>query len=288
MSVMYNQQHVDEKYSSILEPNLYYGSVFVPGVTFSDDYEIGPAGGIYVHKLSTSACEVGKPGRDFTDEETKDELIPILLNNNFQKSKKIYGVQAAAVGIQLGNENMKNAISEAREGWQQSMLACLIQESTAAASTTAITADTVKKDILDVRKQVVKAKGSADVVLCHPDFYSIILEVAGKDFTPNMNDRINASGNVGNWLGFTFVEAAGASAANAKYYDHTGTLKTVSFANVDFIMYNHRTLSGVTNFETARLVDSENFVGSKAQVEMNSGFRITNPALAYVRKHTGA
>lgn len=287
MSVKYNNQYVDEKYSSILEPNLYYGSIFVPDVTFTDEYQEGPAGGIFVHKLSTSACEVGKPGRDFTNEETSDELIPIALNNNFQKSKKIYGVQSAAVGIQLGNENMKNAISEAREGWQQAMLACLIQEATAATETTEITADTIKKDLLEVRKQVVKAKGSADVVICHPDFYSIILEVAGKDFTPSMNDRINASGNVGNWLGFTIIEAAGASAANAKYYDHTGTLKTVSFANVDFIMYNHRTLSGVTNFETARLIDSEDFVGSKAQFEMNSGFRVTNPALAYVRKHTG-
>lgn len=106
MSVKYNNQFVDEKYSSILEPNLYYGSVFVPGVTFTDKYQIGPAGGIYVHKLSTTSCEVGKPGRDFTNEETSDELIQILLNNNYQKSKKIYGVQAAACGIALANENL--------------------------------------------------------------------------------------------------------------------------------------------------------------------------------------
>lgn len=111
MSVKYNEQFVDEKYSSILEPNLYYGSVFVPGVTFTDKYQIGPAGGIYVHKLSTTACEVGTPGRDFTDEETKDTLIQIVMNNNYQKSKKIYGVQAAACGIALANENLAAAIS---------------------------------------------------------------------------------------------------------------------------------------------------------------------------------
>ena len=62
MSVMYNAQNVDEKYAAILEPNLYYGSIFVPGVTCTDKYQIGPAGGIFVHKLSTSAVEVGKPG----------------------------------------------------------------------------------------------------------------------------------------------------------------------------------------------------------------------------------
>lgn len=288
MSVMYNSQYVDEKYSPILEPNLYYGSVFVPDVTFTDKYQTGPAGGIYIHKLTTTACEVGKPGRDFSNEETQDDLIPILLNNNYQKSKKIYGVQAASVDIALANENLALAIAEAREGWQQSMLACLVQEGKAATDTTEPTKDNVKDIILEVRKQLVKSKGSADIVICHPDFYTHILSAAGKDFTPSMNDRINASGNVGNWLGFTFIEANGAAAISAKYYDHTGALKTVSFKDVDFIMYNHNTLSGITNFETARLCDSETFVGTLAQTEMNSGFRVTNSDLALVHKHTSA
>ena len=92
MAIQYNSLNVDEKYSSILEPNLYYNPVMVPGVTFTDKYEIGPAGQIFVHKLSTSAVVPGTPGRDFTDEAVQDELIPIRLNNNFQKSKKIYGI----------------------------------------------------------------------------------------------------------------------------------------------------------------------------------------------------
>ncbi len=288
MSVKYNNQFVDEKYSSILEPNLYYGSVFVPGVTFTDKYQTGPAGGIYVHKLSTSACDVGKPGRDFTNEETSDELIPILLNNNYQKSKKIYGVQAAACGIALANENLANAIKEAREGWQMSMLGCLVNEGKAATDTTVPTVDNIKEIIIKARQQIITAKGTANIVLCSPDFYSLILLSAGKDFTPSANDRINASGNVGVWLGFTFVECAGASAANAKYYDHTGTLKTVSLSGFDFAMYNWQTLSGVTNFETARLRDAEGFVGTLAQVEMNSGFRVTNNALTVIHKHTGS
>lgn len=286
--IKYNSQFVDEKYSSILEPNLYYGSVFVPGVTFTDKYQTGPAGGIYVHKLSTTACEVGKPGRDFTNEETNDNLIQIVLNNNFQKSKKIYGVQAAAVGIALANENLALAIAEAREGWQQALLGCLVNESTVSADTTVPTEENVKNILLTVRKEVVKSKGTADVVLASPDFYTLILAAAGKEFTPVMNDRIHASGNVGKWLGFTIVEDNGASAANAKYYDYSGTLKTVDLAGLDFVMYNHNTLSAVTNFETARLKDAEGFVGTLAQTEMNSGFRVTNPVLAYAHKHASA
>lgn len=287
MPVMYNNQNVDEKYSSILEPNLYYGSIFVPDVTCTDKYQTGPAGGIYVHKLKTTPCEVGKPGRDFSDEETQDELIPILLNNNFQKSKKIYGVQAAAVGIDLANENLSIAIKETNEGRQQAALACLVQESTASSITSAMTADTVKKDIIAVRTEFVKKKGAADIIMCSPDFYALVLEAAGKEFTPNTNDRIAASGNVGNWLGFTFIEAVGLSATNAKYYDSTGSLKTVAFAGIDFIMYNHAALSVIPNFETVRLRDSEIFVGTKAQVELNVGYKLTNPALGLVRKTVG-
>lgn len=284
MPVMYNNQNVDEKYSSILEPNLYYGSIFVPGVTCTDKYQTGPAGGIYVHKLKTTACEVGKPGRDFSDEETQDELIQILLNNNFQKSKKIYGVQAAAVGIDLANENLSIAIKETNEGRQQTALACLVQESSVSSNTSALSLDNIKKEIIAARTEFVKKKGTADIVMCSPETYGLILEGAGKEFAPTTNDRVYATGNVGNWLGFTFVEAVGLSATNAKYYDSTGTLKTVSFAGVDFIMYNHAALSIISNFETVRLRDSENFVGTKAQVELNVGYKLTNSALGLVRK----
>ena len=158
MSIQYNTLNVDERYSSILEPNLYYNPILVPGVTCTDKYETGPAGQIYVHKLSTSAVAAGTPGRDFTDEVASDTLIPIQLNNNFQKSKKIYGVQAAAVQFAAGNEYLATAIQECREGWMQCGIACLVQEGTAATATAAITEETVKSDLIDTRTELVKAK----------------------------------------------------------------------------------------------------------------------------------
>lgn len=283
MSVTYNSLNVDERYSKILEPNLYYNPVMVPGVTFSDEYETGPAGQIYVHKLATQAVEPGKPGRDFSDTDAADTLIPIQINNNFQSSKKIYGVQAAAVQYAMGNEFLSIAIQECREGWMQSGLACLVQEGTAAAATAALTADTVKSDIIATRAEIVKSKGRADVVMCSPDFYGLVLEAAGKDFTPTQNDRIAATGNVGNWLGFTFVEVNGMT-GTLKYYDSANQLKSVDMSGVDYVMYHHKALSIVSNFEITRIIDSEMFAGSKAQVEMNAGYKVTNNALAYVRK----
>lgn len=287
MAIQYNQLNVDEKYSGILEPNLYYNDVLVPGVTCSDEYEIGPAGQIFVRKIATSPATPGTPGRDFTDEALQDELIPIRLNNNFQKSKKIYGVQAAAVGVALGNEALSIATKECREGWMQSGLACLVQEGAKTTITDAIAKDEVKDDLINTRAEIVKDKGRANVVMCTPDYYSLILKAAGKEFTPVLNDRIAKTGNIGQWLGFLFVEANG-MVGSPKYYDKAGVLKTVSMADVQYVMYYHKALSVVSNFEVARLIDSENFAGSKAQVELNTGYTVTNPKLARVRKATTA
>lgn len=292
MGIKYGNLNVDEKYSGILEPNLYFDSILVPGVTYTDKYQTGPAGGIYVHKLDTTAVTVGTPGRDFTDEASSDTLIPILLNNNYMKSKKIYGVQAAAVAFDLANEQLATATQEIKESRQQSALGCLVQEGTKS-NGAAITANAVDA-VLDEAAKI--KKGKANVVFCSPEFYALVLKENGKDFTPAKNDEVAATGAIGDLYGFTWIRAAGLGEAEAKYYDSTGTLKTVALnkaatsaadgSAVDFILYNSETLSIVDNLESYRIVDSENFTGSKAQAELNTGMKVTTPALARVRTHT--
>ena len=286
MGIKYGNLNVDEKYSGILEPNLYFDSILVPGVTYTDKYQTGPAGGIYVHKLNTTAVTVGTPGRDFSDEASSDTLIPILLNNNYMKSKKIYGVQAAAVDFDLANEQLSTATQEIKESRQQSALGCLVQEGTTSTVKTAITANAVNA-VLDEAAQI--KKGKANVVLCSPDFYALVLKESGKNFTPVKNDEVAATGAIGDLYGFTWIRAAGLGEQDAKYYDSTGTLKTVALSKttpVDFILYNSEALSIVDNLESYRIVDSENFTGSKAQVEINTGMKVTTPALVRVRVHT--
>jgi hypothetical protein len=292
MGIKYGNLNVDEKYSGILEPNLYFDSILVPGVTYTDKYQTGPAGGIYVHKLDTTAVTVGTPGRDFTDEASADTLIPILLNNNYMKSKKIYGVQAAAVSFDLANEQLSTATQEIKESRQQSALGCLVNEGTKSTGAD-ITANAVDA-VLDEAAKI--KKGKANVVLCSPDFYALVLKENGKDFTPAKNDEVAATGAIGDLYGFTWIRAAGLGEAEAKYYDSTGTLKTVALhkaattaadgSAVDFILYNSETLSIIDNLESFRIVDSENFTGSKAQAELNTGMKVTTPALARVRTHT--
>lgn len=282
MGIIYGTLNVDEKYSSILEPNLFNESVFAPGVTYTDKYATGPAGQILVHKLSTSSVEPGKPGRDFNDEASADSLITIAINNNFQKSKKIYGVEAAAVAFPLANEQLSLATQEVKEGWNQAANACLVTEGTASAVTSAIASAT--DALIDERTALAKAKGKADVVLCSPDFYGMLLKEAGDKFMPVRNDKIAATGAIGTYLGFLVIEDNGFSATNAKYINSAGTTKTVAFSGIQFVMYNHNALSIVNNLEAMRVVDSENFIGSKAQVEMNVGYKVTNADLVRVRK----
>lgn len=295
MPVMYNSVHVDERYSPILEPNLFFGNIFQPGITFTDRYQSGPAGGLYVYKPGIGTVAPGTPGRDFTDANVADDLIQILLNNNYMRSRKIYSVQAANVGFARAENELALAIQECRQGWTLSAAAALVNEATAAASATALTTLNIKNDILARRKTLVDAGAVADVLVCSTKTYAQILEFAGADFTPMRNDSVQSTGRVGSWLGFTVSEANCLSGSTATYYDYTGTLRTVTFqtavsgeSSVDYIMYDSQAFSILTNFETTRLVDSERFVGSLAQVEMNSGFRVTNAARAIVRKTTNA
>ena len=136
-----------------------------------------------------------------------------------------------------------------------------------------------------VRAEIIKAKGVADVVLCSPGYYALILKLSGSDYTPDANDQTAATGRVGQWLGMNFIECPMLAEESGQYYDYTGALRTVDFTGVDYIMYNHRALSIIDSVEAARLIDSEYFAGTLAQVEMNTGYRVTNPALVCVRKH---
>lgn len=292
MAIQYNDQHVDEKYKPTLIANLFYKTFLIPGVTYQD-VQSDNNGGWFWHKLaSTGAAEPGTPGRDFVDEATSDNLIQCVYNNNYQKSKKIYGVIASAVAFPLAEEQMALATQEVTEGRNLSALACLITEGTASASTGEITNDNFLSEIIGVRKEVVKNKGTADIVLCSPDFFGTMLEFAGQKYIPSTNEQLLAAaagGQVGNFLGMTWMEHnAFAHTGNITYYDYTGTKKSVTpaeLAKVDFIMYDHNSLGLGDNFVQARLRDSEMFSGSKAQVEENTGMRVLNPTMIRIRKH---
>lgn len=286
MAVKYGNQYVDEKYSASIEPNLYTDTVLIPGVTFTQKYMEGPAGGIFVHKLdSGNAVVPGVPGRDFSDEAANDSLIPIVFNNNFQKSRKIYGVQAAAVAFPMAEEYLTDALNMTKEGRQYSGLACLVEEGTTVNDTTDITASNAVETLTALRKQIKDNKGKANFALVSTDIYAILLAKLG---LASVMDPAVVSGELLKRFGLTIIECNGFDNATAKYYNNAGTLKTVDLTDVDMIVGYNEAFSLLDNFETYRVVDSENFSGSKAQVEYNTAFTVNSPAQIVIKKHINA
>lgn len=283
MAVLYGEQHVDEKYSSAIEPNLYSDTVLIPGVTYSDKYQTGPAGGIFVHKIdSGNEVEPGTPGRDFTDENAKDELIPIVFNNNYQKSRKIYGVQAEAVGFAMAEEYLADSLNMTKDGRQYSGIACMVNEGTVSENTEAVTEDNAVEVLTALRKEIKDKKGKANFALVSTAIYAILLRKLG---LAQVMDPAVVSGELMKRFGLTIIECNSFDKAQAKYYDKTSTLKTVDLTAVDIIVGNWQATNILDNFAMYRLINSENFAGSKAQVEYNTAFTVNSPVQVIVKKH---
>lgn len=282
MGVKYGNLNVDEKYSSAIEPNLYSDTVLIPGVTYTQKYQEGPAGGIFVHKLDGgNEVEPGTPGRDFTDETAKDDLIPIVFNNNFQKSRKIYGVQSAAVSFALAEEYLADALNMTKEGRQYSGLACMVQEGTVSSNTTAVTDSTAVEVLTSLRKQIKDNKGKANFAMVSTDIYAMLLKILG---LATVMDPAIVSGELLKRFGLSILECNSFDKEDAKYYDSTGTLKTVDLTDVEMIVGYNEAISILDNFEMYRLIDSENFAGSKAQVEYNTAFKVNSPKQLIIKK----
>ena len=290
MSVIYGI-NVDTTYSKFFEPNLYFNSWLIPEASYTNKHQNGPAGSILVHRLKNfSAVTPGKPGRDFEHVNATDEVIPILLNNNYQKSRKLYDVEIGAIGASLAEESLAAATEEVRMGREQSALAALCTEGTQGLSTP-VSAENVKDAILAERQAMIEQSGYADIILASPSTYTALLTVSGRDFTPVQNERIQMEGRVGKWYGFTVFECNGLSSQSpAMYYDYDNRERTVSPEDlklIDFIMYNSQALSVVDNLSRYKLQDGGViFNGVAAQVEVNTGFRVTNSILARVHKHS--
>lgn len=284
MSMQYNSQYVDEKYLPILEPNLYTDTVIIPGVTYTDKYVTGPAGQLFIHKLTKgSTIEPGAPGRDFTDVAAQDSLIAIQLNNNFQKSTKIYGVQANAVAFNMGESYMQMSIETVRESRQYSALACLAHEGTADTDTTAIaTGAAAVTKLIGLRKLIKDNHGKANYALVSTEIYALLLGELG---LREVYDPAIRTAEMMNRFGLRIMECNSFDLATAKYIDYTGTTQTVDLTDIEMIVGYGEAFSIVPNLEAMRMKDSEDFVGTKAQVEMNMGFRVTSPGQVVVKSH---
>lgn len=274
--------------SPIVEAGLYADAIFIDGITFSSKYNIGSAGQIQVVKYAGGrGVAPSTPGANFTDRDYSNTVVDINVNNSFKDSAKVPNYFENTMPVNLKMDKTLEVTQKVGTGRQESALAALVDQGTASADTTAITAANIKQVILSARAELRKKHAKPNVVICSVDTYSAALEAAGKDFTPLYNDDVVRQGKVGLWLGMLFIEAdlLDGTTADYKYIIADGTTKTVDTSEVDFILYDANAFSIIDRLDLLRIKESEQFAGSKVQEEVCSGFKVTNADCVLVKKN---
>lgn len=272
--------------SPIVEAGLYADTIFIDGVTFTSKYNIGSAGQIQVEVYKGGrGSRPARPGSDFTDRAYSNTVIDININNSFQDSVKVPNYFEATMPTNVLMNKTLEVTQKVGTGRQESALAALVHQGTKSTNKEALTVDNIKDAVLAERKILRKEHAKPNVVIASVDTYSLVLEVAGKEYTPLYNDDVLRQGKVGLWLGMLWIEAdlLDGSTKDYQYLNDSGVATDVDTSKVGFIMYDANAYSIIDRLDTLRVKESENFSGSKVQEELVSGFKVTNEKCVSVR-----
>jgi hypothetical protein len=280
---------VDDRFSALVEPNLFDNNVFQPGVTFTDKYTLGAAGQIFIHKLGKVQVQVSEPGVEFLDTNTEDSIIAITLNKSFRRSERIFGATAASVAYPIAAAHLEQALADVRESWNKEAARILVTEKFpnetlvgpgSVLGQTALDKEKIYKSIVDDRAALVAAGANPDALIVSPATYALLLQSEEFVRASDLAFQTAASGQVGRVAGLNVFEYQGLP---------TGIdLGGVGLRDVEYIMYDHDAFSIVTNVEVLRIIDSERINGVLCQVEVNSGMKLTNPERALIKVKVSA
>lgn len=272
--------------SPIVEAGLYADAIFIDGVTFTSKYNVGSAGQIQVEVYKGGrGSKPAQPGSDFTDRAYSNTVVDININNSFQDSVKVPNYFEATMPTPVLMNKTLEVTQKVGTGRQESALAALVNQGTRSTNNEALTVDNIKDAVLAERKVLRKKHAKPNVVIASVDTYSLMLEVAGKEYTPLYNDDVIRQGKVGLWLGMLWIEAdlLDGSTDDYRYLNASGDAVVVNTSKVGFIMYDANAYSIIDRLDTLRVKESENFSGSKVQEELVSGFKVTNADCVSVR-----
>lgn len=286
MALVVGSAGVATAMSDVVEQALYADDVFMDGVTFSSKHQKSEAGQIQVVKYSGDhSIEPGTPGADFTDDSYANTVIDINCVNGYQKSQKVPGYYEATMPINVKAGVTVDVTLAVAEGRQKSGIACLAKEGTASSVTTAITATNIKDKVIESRKTLRDKFAKPNVVLASTAVYAAMLSAAGKDYSPLFNDEVVRTAQVGMWMGMIWIECPYLGQTyTLKYKDGTST-QSVDVSKIEYIMYDFNALSIIDVLAALRVIDSENFFGSKVQEEIDTGFKVTNADCVLIKSH---
>jgi hypothetical protein len=208
------------------------------------------------------------------------------LNKAFRRSEKIYVATAAAVAYLIAAAHLEQALQDVREAWNKEAAKVFLEQKYDVAlgtlrggvgsvlSDTALTAENVYGSIVNDRSALVGLGAQPDALIVSPATYAFLLQSPEFVRASDLAFEAAASGIVGRVAGLNVYE-----------YQGLPTDTAIGGANydVEYYMYDADAFSIVTNVEVLRLIDSERFSGSLAQVEIVSGMALTNPERALIK-----
>jgi len=282
--------YVDDKFSTLVEPNLFAGNAFQPGISFTDKYQLGAAGQILVHKPSIDVISATAPGADFSHVINQDALVTISLNKQFNRSRKIYGATANAVAYPIAAVEMELAVQEVKEGFNAEALTTLAYTTSITVSDNILTLTaTDGSDIYDQivadRQKLRLLKAKPDTLIVSPVTYSKLLKSPEFQRTGVIGDNTVANGIVGRIAGMNVIEYENTNTLFADDDVIGGVTWVAANDDVEYFMYEKDAFSIVTSLNLVRVIDHPDFNGTLAQVETVSGFKVTNVSRALVKLH---
>lgn len=284
---------VDDKYSPLVEPNLFAGNVFQPGVSFTDKYQLGPAGQIIVHKPGTGSVAATTPGQDFNETVVADSTITISLNKQFNRARKIYGATVASVAYEVAAAEMETGLQEVREAWSLEAASALVDEDEVrvASNVTELTAaNDIYDEIVDARQALRDLKANPDTIIVSPTTYSKLLKADEFQRSVEKDNQVIRDAYVGRIAGLNVFEYEDLEDAADNLTDINGGTDDITWDSdndaLEFIIYDHDALSIVTSVNVVGIWDGmPRYNGVVAEVEMVSGFKLTNPKRAILKIH---
>ena len=285
MALVVNGATVATAMSPIVEAGLYADEIFIEGKTFTSQYDVDSAGQIQVEKYSPDMEVKAKvPGSNFSDKDYKNTVITINTNNAFQYSQKVPAYFEATMPTSVKMNQTLRTTENVRIGRQKAGLAALVHGGTASTNNEAITETNFKEEFLKDRKILVDKFAKPNVAITSTEVYNIMLKLAGTEFTPSTNENVVTTGQVGYWMGILWIEAP-LLGGSLSFLNESGLEQAVDTANIDYILYDYKAYSIIDKLTMLRVIDSEDFAGSKIQEEIDTGFKVTNPDCVLVRKN---
>lgn len=284
---------VDDKFSSLVEPNLFARNVFQPGATFTDKYQTGPAGQIMIHKPGIAVLEPTVPGADFSDEILQDSLITISLNKQFNRSRKLYTVSDVSTAYPMVAVELEMALKEVQTAWNIEAMNALITEPNILVDDNVTSAaldngSDIYDTIVNTRRKLRQASANPNSLIVSPSTYAKLLKAPEFQRSTAVSDNAIHNGAIGKVAGLWVYEY---ESLNDVAKAATETIGGITWSDdhdeLEYVMYDSDAFSIVTSVETIRGVNEPTrFVGTLAQVQIVSGFKVTNPSRVAIKMYT--